>query len=1050
MFVHTKKVIRFAFVFNQEKPMNEKILDALMRLFALIIDPEDTINAAKSKDVVQAYLQRMLSPALAEKYLNRYEGYVNSYKDKKSGKESHKRISSSSVKILKICAQINRELHQRDKVTVIIQLIEYVLTDNNFSEASKDFVETVSESFNIEHSEYLNILSFVKNDLSIADNKADFLFADNLPKALEGTKHIQLSEMEGSLRMLYIRSISNIFFVYDGLSGLTVNGKMIQPGKVLLFENGSIIRGEKIGSIYQSTVNNIFTRVSDRQKVVFSGNNVSFSYKNAQTGLKPFSFLVESGMLVGIMGGSGTGKSTLLNVLTGKYKLDTGEIFINGNNISGKDKMPDGIIGIVPQDDLLIAELTVWQNLYYNSKLCLNNLSDKEFDAHITKILKDLDLYECRNLKVGDDLHTVISGGQRKRLNIALELVREPSILFVDEPTSGLSSTDSEIVMQLLKQQAVKGTIVIVNIHQPSSNIFKMFDKLWVMDKGGYVIYNGNPMEAITYFKLMSDYVDAGESECPTCGNVNSEEILQIIESREVNEHGFYTQKRKVSPKQWYERFLSNSEFEFAEVDTQEEKKTPLPQAKYTIPNPLKQFWIFLRRNILSKLANRQYMAITFLESPVLAFILGFFTKYINDEGEYVFADNRNLPVFLFMIVVVALFTGLSCAADEIIRDRKILEREKFLNLSKFSYLLNKTIIVFLISAIQTISFILVGNYILEIQGMTTAYWFVMFTTSCTANMMGLIISSALDSVIAIYILIPFVLVPQMLLGGAMIDFDDLHESVSDKINVPFIGDLMVSRWGYEALAVDQFQNNPYEKEFYELDKEKSRCIYLSTYLMSELDNITARCNKLCEIENPSEEEQEELEDLLLILKNETEFLNYRKPEIGFEHTEEFVPGKFNAMIGNFLQLFLRAQKEYYNDVAEEYNAARQKKLDSLEKILGKDGLYQLQKDYYNEKLAELVLNKRAVKKIYNAPTHRLIQKKDPIFMEPVSDIGRAHFYAPCKIIKNNRFDTYKFNMVVLWSWSVVMFILLWLEIPKKCVNIFTSGQAKKKNIKKS
>ena len=389
------------------------------------------------------------------------------------------------------------------------------------------------------------------------------------------------------------------------------------------------------------------------------------------------------------------------------------------------------------------------------------------------------------------------------------------------------------------------------------------------------------------------------------------------------------------------------------------------------------------------------------------------------------------------MIIVVALFTGLSGAADEIIRDRKILAREKFLNLSKFSYLLNKTIVVFIISAIQSLSFILVGNYILEIKGMLTDYWFVMFTTSCTANMMGLIISSALDSVIAIYILIPFVLVPQMLLGGAMIDFDDLHESVSDKINVPFIGDLMVSRWGYEALAVDQFQNNVYEREFYELDKEKSRCVYLSTYLMSELDNITTRCNKLCEIKKPTQEDREELEDLLLTLKNETEFLNYRNPKINFEHTEDFVPERFNPMIANFLQLYLRAQKEFYNEEAEIANAGRQIKLDELEKKLTQEGLYHLQKDYYNERLAEIVLNKRAVKKIYNAPNNRLIQKKDPIFMEPVSDVGRAHFYAPCKIIKNNRIPTYIFNMTVLWLESIVMFVLLWLDLPRQCVVFF-------------
>ncbi len=1015
--------------------MNEKILDALMRLFALITDPDDFDNLAKPRAVVEAYLRGLISQSIVPRYLDRYDQYLIQYRGRTSGTGVRKQISVSSVKVLKICGELNMQLHYREKVLVLIQLIAYVYIDGRLSPREKDFIETVSQSFNIDGSEFGNILAFMENDLSLASAPNKFMYVDSRPESAQGTHHIVLSEMDGAIRIMLVGSVSMYFFIYSGISSLKINGRPVQPGKVYIFENGGIIRGDKIGSIYQSNVANIFTQNPDAEKVSFCGVNVEFTYKNYDNGLKPFSFALESGTMVGIMGGSGTGKSTLLNVLTGKYKLDNGSLFINGHNLAQDDVVSDGVIGIVPQDDLLIAELTVWQNLYYNSKLCLGNLTEEELVAHVEKTLMDLDLYDIRDLCVGDALFNIISGGQRKRLNIALELVREPAILFVDEPTSGLSSTDSETVMQLLKQQAISGKIVIVNIHQPSSNIFKMFDRLWVMDRGGYIVYNGNPMEAVTYFKLLSDYVDAGESECPVCGNVNSEEILQILESRVVNEYGKYTQERKVSPAEWYKRYKESREFEFVDETSQYNNVLPMPKTRFTIPSRIRQFWVFLKRNVLAKLANTQYMAITFLEAPLLAFILGFFTKYINDEGEYVFADNRNLPVFLFMIVVVALFTGLTVSAEEIIRDRKILEREKFLNLSRFSYLSNKVLLVFVISAIQTISFILIANQILEIRGMTFSYWFVMFTTSCTANMIGLLISSALDSVIAIYVLIPFVLVPQMLLGGAMIDFDDLHESVSDKINVPVIGDMMVSRWSYEALAVDQFSNNEYERDFYDLDEKKSRYMYLSTYLMSELDNIASRCISLSRTKDISGDDYDEFCDLLEVLRNEIEYVNYRNPLIYFDHAADICPEKFDEMIGNFLQLFLRAQKEYYNEQADMANSERQIKLNQMEMELGKDGLYQLQKDFYNEKLAELVLNKRAVKKFYNAPNHRLIQKKDPVFMEPVSDWGRAHFYAPCKIIKNNRIPTYRFNMAVLWIWSALMFVLLLMDVPRRLVN---------------
>ena len=152
-------------------------------------------------------------------------------------------------------------------------------------------------------------------------------------------------------------------------------------------------------------------------------------------------------------------------------------------------------------------------------------------------------MIEARDLKVGDPINKILSGGQRKRLNIALEMMRLPSVLFVDEPTSGLSSMDSEKVMLL-------GRLVMCNIHQPSSDIFKLLDVLIIMDQGGRVIYSGNPIEAIVYFKTQSHYVNAEESECISCGNVSSEQIFRIIETKMMNEYGKQIRKRKRGPEE--------------------------------------------------------------------------------------------------------------------------------------------------------------------------------------------------------------------------------------------------------------------------------------------------------------------------------------------------------------------------------------------------------------------------------------------------------------------------------------------------------------------
>ncbi|MBQ5513303.1 MAG: ATP-binding cassette domain-containing protein [Bacteroidales bacterium] len=400
--------------------MNEKILDALMRLFALITDPTDVANNKSARVVVEAYLRGMLSPTLVEEYLVRFDKYLDDYQDRKAkGNSSRKNISANSVKVLKICELINQQLHHREKIYVLIQLMEYVCTDSFLTSRERDFVETVSQAFNIDPAELKNLEAFIENDIHQADIPQNFLFIDTLPYAYGGTRHITYPGLDGSIRILLIDSIAGFFFIYNGTPPVSINGRKVQNGKVYRFDNGGIIRGPKLGTVYQSNIANIFMHNEDVPKVTFTGIDVEFTYKNYDNGLKPFSFTLESGNMVGIMGGSGTGKSTLLNVLTGKYKLDKGDIYINGHSIVSQDAMPEGIIGFVPQDDLLIAELTVWQNLYYNSKLCLGNLSEEELEKHVEKVLVDLDLFDIRDLNVGDALNNVISGGQRKRLNIA-------------------------------------------------------------------------------------------------------------------------------------------------------------------------------------------------------------------------------------------------------------------------------------------------------------------------------------------------------------------------------------------------------------------------------------------------------------------------------------------------------------------------------------------------------------------------------------------------------------------------------------------------------
>ncbi len=273
-------------------------------------------------------------------------------------------------------------------------------------------------------------------------------------------------------------------------------------------------------------------------------------------------------------------------------------MLINGIDIHREPQRVEGVIGFVPQDDLLIEDLTVYQNLYYAAKLCFSDKPETEINALVMRVLEDLGLAETKDLRVGSPLHKTISGGQRKRLNIGLELLREPAVLFCDEPTSGLSSRDSENIIDLLKELSLKGKLVFAVIHQPSSDIFKMFDKLVILDTGGYQIYYGNPVDAIVYFKRSINLVNSEEGECHECGNVNPEQIFNIIETRVINEYGHFTSERKISAEQWNTIYRQN--YKPFNVEPAKEQ----PQSTLKIPSRFQQAHLFSLRDIQAKLHN--------------------------------------------------------------------------------------------------------------------------------------------------------------------------------------------------------------------------------------------------------------------------------------------------------------------------------------------------------------------------------------------------------------------------------------------------------------
>lgn len=1028
--------------------MNESILSALMQMFAIVATVNTGEMSEDARTIVESYLKLQLSQELVDKYLKLFDEYfaVQSGSVKKNSEKQRKRNSMNSVKVLKICNEINETLQQRDKVIVVIRLLEFV--KNTVTDKELDFINTVAETFNILEQEYTDLKTFVLySEEQIAD-KSQFMIigSQEIPTGLASAKFIFEKNLKGVIEIIRMKSTNLLFFKYKGDDALYMNSSQVIPNRTYLLGNGTVIKNPKITPIYFSDISSRFILDEQKARLEFCADNIEFKYSNTENGIHKFSFYEESGNLIGIMGGSGVGKSTLLNLLIGNYPLAGGKITINGYDYaSGKEKLK-GVIGYVPQDDLLIEELTVFENLYFNAKLCFSEFSEHHIIQTVMRILLEMDLNEIRDLKVGGPLNKFISGGQRKRLNIALELMREPSVLIADEPTSGLSSADSEMVMTLLKEQTFKGKLVIVNIHQPSSDIFKMFDKILVMDRGGYPAYYGNPLDAIEYFKNISNNISAQDGECPLCGNVNPEQILETLEAKMVNEYGKLTRNRKISPKEWYELFNEN----IAPKIEQKKKSFPqteteIPENNFKVPSKFNQFKIFFRRNVLSKIVDKQYMLINLLESPVLAAILAFFIKFYSgtpDEPEsYVFANNENIPAYIFMCVICSMFIGLTVSAEDIIRDRMILSRERFLNLSWSSYINSKTATLFIISAIQTLSFVLIGNLILEIHGLTLQYWLVLFSTSCFANLLGLNISSALTSVVNIYILIPFIIVPQLLFAGVLVGFNKMHKSVASADKVPIIGDVMTSRWAYEALVITQFEDNEYNKHFYLVERQISQANYDATFLIPNLKTRIELTQKAFK----TGENMDKTDKDILVIRNMIATLKALDGST-FARVNDITKDKFNDTLVYELNEFLDKLKSE----AEQIQAVCQEKKDAIYASLVKEygsraEVLKLQRENQNKRLDEMLLNKNEVDKIFETKDGKLIQQKDPAYHITHFRNGRAHFYSPIKKLGSLEINTYTFNVIFIWLTTALCYFALKFLLLKKILNQMSKFQFKLK-----
>ena len=550
------------------------------------------------------------------------------------------------------------------------------------------------------------------------------------------------------------------------------------------------------------------------------------------------SFKALPGDMIALMGPSGAGKTTLLLTLNGYLPPTSGQVRINGDDLYAVYDALRGVIGYVPQDDIVHPELTVFEAVKYSARFRLpNDYSDQEINQRVEQTLRDLGLEAQQHLQIGKPEKKVLSGGQRKRVNIALELVTDPVILFLDEPTSGLAADDTTALINLLHDLTKKtGKTIIMTIHQPAKDEFEKFNLAFIMGYGGIPTYFGPTGEpSYRFFRSILDNPQSPFRHMTIAQGRTVDNPRDLFDMLNIRERGVHEAMKASDPntpraiarlaaaREWRAEFMSNNNPVFQQMFSGRRAVGTEPAAR-GVPHRadvalIRQLTLLMSRYWKIKVRDRAGAAIMFLQAPVIGLMLAFvfagqkeavpfwclgalqeLGKKIQTPGSSADLLGRMLATkdntaAMFFVVVSAVWFGTSNSAREIVTERAIYLRERMVNLSIINYVFSKYIILTFICIFQCAMLLGIVFFTLGFHGGILAFLIelaVMVAVSMNACALGLLLSTVVASAEAAMALTPIALIPQVVLGGLMVPM------TTNPMLKPLMY-IMPARWGFEG-----------------------------------------------------------------------------------------------------------------------------------------------------------------------------------------------------------------------------------------------------------
>lgn len=996
-----------------------------MELTALFARVNKTRFIDNAHSLIKTYLEQTASIKNSRLHIRKFYEYFEVYSS--SGQNIENEEYSLKPKINEIVKKINSELNEEERMVFFLSFLELIKLDKKIESEELHFAELLSIEMHISRNDYKNSLVFIlcdDSEINLEDNQ-DFLLISskkndgfdelegswieqNRPHEKEKKLFLIKENLEGNILILRLQGTNYLVGRYFGDQGITLNNKRYLPGKFFLIGQFDQLKtGNDIRLTYQEIIAG-FKIILPHTALRFVGEKVSTRAKGKIIRISPFNFCEEPGNMVVILCNNSTESKNISLLLAGQVPLSTGKIMLNGYNIHSDRYRVHKMIGLVPKENIFDENISIYENFSFSARLSFPGYSAAKISQLANQTISNLGLREICHIPI----KKIKSGMTYEYLcilvNTGVEIIRDPFVLILDLPLEKLNSTNAEEFCQIIKSESIKGKLVFVTSTNPGSCIFKKTDRMWIFDNGGYMIYRGLASNALQYFRNSGNNLVSENEMCPVCGNINADQLYQVIHSKVIDDQGKTTHFRKKTPEEWYKLY----QIKIESTEQNIESRKVIPTYSSSIPNVNLQFLAYLNKHFRSFFSNPLRSLMILTGGLLLTFLISGLLRY-DWSGSFLFSRHEYLPLLFFLNTIICFITGSAIGVQFTLDDKLHIAYDHFKNYSFFSYLNVKYLLLFALAVVFSFLFTWITDYVSGISGLFIYNWLIYFSTFFIGGSIGIFfgyISRHLRNAISVTLIL---LILNILFSGYILPFNSLPKQLSSQKYVPAFAEIIPGRWAYEALVVQQVKDNSFQKRFFKAEQTISDLTFKTSVVIPRLQE---------EIFNYHNDESKPLK-LGLFYKELTE-INTRYPDIfQFEFLQELNKPEISSEVFMELEDYMRyIQFQLYEKLQEklsERNELRQ----SIKDSLGTDNYNSFMNNNFNTPLLLFVSAKKPGKNFVEYQ-EEIVQTDDLIYKLPDNNFGRAHFFAPQKLMNGYYYDTTYFNLFVLWLEIFVIYIL--------------------------